>query len=193
MREEKATQTNKQKRNKNKNQKQNKNKKRMGEKKGQKENETLDVLLAAWSLANDKHKHNAIVVEGIFGNDGSRNHPPYSIQFHVLHCFLQPASVLRHVLQILFPHHDANHASWIHTQFITIYQTITIIIINDIINLQCAQRRFQPLQKQIIIIIVILLLLIIKSQSKHATLPVLLILFTCIRHQPFNEPVRRQI
>ena len=114
MREDKETQTNKQKRNKNKYQKQNNNNKKDGvkkRKKGQKENETLDVLLAAASLANDKHIHNAIVVEGIFGNDGSRNHPPYSIQFHVLHCFLQPASVLRHVLQILFPHHDANHAS----------------------------------------------------------------------------------
>lgn len=115
MREEKATQTNKQKRNKNKNKKQKQNNKKgwgkKKRKKGQKENETLDVLLAASSLANDKHKHNAIVVEGIFGNDGSQNHPPYSIQFHVLHCFLQPASVLRHVLQILFPHHDANHAS----------------------------------------------------------------------------------
>ena len=63
---------------------------------------------------------------------------------------------------------------------------------NLIINLQRAQRRFQPLQQQIIII-VILLLIIIKSLSKHATLPVLLILFTCIRHQPFNEPVRHQI
>ena len=146
------------------------------------------VLLAAASLANDKHKHDAIVVEGIFRNDGSGNDPPHSIQFHVLHCFLQPVSVLRHVLQILLPHHDANQAPWIHTHCIIICQTITRIIINDIIDLQCAQRRFQPLQQQqqqIIIIIII-------SQSKHAALQVLLIVFTCIRHQPFNEPVRRQ-
>ena len=73
-------------------------------------NKSAACFTAASILANDKFEHDAIVLEEVVGNDGSGNHLPHSLQFHVLHCFLQPASVLLHVLQILLPHHDADQA-----------------------------------------------------------------------------------